>query len=156
MDQAPHLPGVYLLHFAERINPLHPCQHYVGSAADIADRLDKHAAGTGARLCQVANARSITWQWYVLAITPTAQEARLEEKRIKAQHNNRQFCPHCQQHGPTPAPALTTELYKRLSKKQKREYKRWRSQHDRANVSTNAHHDVDLQFDLADVQALPF
>ena len=51
---------VYLLHFHRPIAPgKHTCQHYMGSAEDVIERLLQHRAGQGARLCKVAIERGI-------------------------------------------------------------------------------------------------
>lgn len=81
---------VYLLHFSRPIHPSHPAQHYLGWASDLDERLRKHRKGKGSRLCAVARERGIT---FVLA--EVWQGDRILERRLKRQHNSRQFCPIC-------------------------------------------------------------
>lgn len=81
---------VYLLHFETRINPDHPCQHYLGSTDDLESRLAEHRAGTGARLPQVALERGIG---FVLARTwPGGRE---RERQLKKWKMGPRLCPVC-------------------------------------------------------------
>jgi predicted GIY-YIG superfamily endonuclease len=77
-----------LLHF-ER--PYQHAQHYLGYSPRIADRLDKHAAGTGARLTQVVKDAGIGWE---LARTWPGK-GRTEERRLKNRGSSRRHCPIC-------------------------------------------------------------
>lgn len=53
---------IYLLHFDQPISERHTCQHYLGyTSGALNERLAAHAAGTGARLTQVARSREIAW-----------------------------------------------------------------------------------------------
>ena len=89
---------VYLLHFRRRISPKHTCQHYMGSAEDLTERLGEHLAGRGSRLCQVAIERGIDWELARVWEAPAAEGRKLE-KKLKAQHNGKALCPICAQGG---------------------------------------------------------
>jgi predicted GIY-YIG superfamily endonuclease len=80
----------YLIHFSAPISPAHTCQHYLGSAHDIARRLAEHRAGKGARLTAVAVERGIRMD--VVARWPGG---RALERKLKARHNSRRLCPVC-------------------------------------------------------------
>jgi hypothetical protein len=77
---------VYLLHFSA---PVGHAQHYRGWYANRA-RLRHHEDGTGARLCQVALERGISWQ-VVLEIPGDRNLERLLKNRGSA----RRDCPVC-------------------------------------------------------------
>jgi hypothetical protein len=81
----------YLLHFARPISPRHPCQHYLGRAADLHARLAVHAAGRGARLTQVALARGIGWR----LIRTWEGETCTDERRHKTGSHGARLCPEC-------------------------------------------------------------
>ena len=81
---------VYLLCFSQPISPAHTCRHYLGWASDLGARLAEHAAGTGARLTQVARERGIGW---VVARTWPGED-RAAERRHKNTHGAR-LCPLC-------------------------------------------------------------
>ena len=80
--------GVYLLHFDQ---PYQHARHYLGWAPSIAERLERHERGTGARLTQVVKAAGIGWQ---LARTWPGK-GRTEERRLKNRGSSRRHCPVC-------------------------------------------------------------
>ena len=82
--------SVYLLHFHERINPVHPTQHYLGSTNDLDRRIREHRQGTGARLCQVAKERGIDF-----TLAEVWFGGRRLERQLKRQKNSPKFCPIC-------------------------------------------------------------
>lgn len=82
---------VYLLHFEDRINPAHPCQHYIGWAADLGPRINAHRNGTGARLTQVAAERGIGFK--VARVWPDAD--RHFERKLKNRKEAPRLCPIC-------------------------------------------------------------
>lgn len=84
--------GVYLIHFDQPISASHTCQHYLGSATDIAARLDEHLSGHGSRLCAVANDRGIGYK--IVRVWPYA-DMRLLEKSLKDRKNSPKLCPIC-------------------------------------------------------------
>ncbi|HAZ43002.1 MAG TPA: endonuclease [Cyanobacteria bacterium UBA11369] len=90
---------VYLLHFNQRINPNRPTQHYLGYAKDLDQRIRNHRLGRGARLCEVAKERGITFK--VAEVWSGVREAccfatyRSLERQLKRQKNSRRFCPIC-------------------------------------------------------------
>lgn len=82
---------VYLLHFDRPISPgKHTAQHYIGFAADLAARLEEHAAGHGARLTQVAVKRGIGWQ-----VARLWRGGRTLERRLKDRKSAPRLCPCC-------------------------------------------------------------
>src|SRR5262245_58731859 len=88
---------VYLLHFHQPIAPgKHTCQHYLGSAEDLQERLAQHRTGTGARLCQVAIERGIGWELARVWQAP-AQEGRKLERKLKNRKSGPKLCPICSQ-----------------------------------------------------------
>jgi predicted GIY-YIG superfamily endonuclease len=82
--------SVYLLHFSEPISEKHTCQHYIGYANDVEDRIRQHEAGYGARLTQVAIERGISWE--VVRIWTGGRDV---ERRLKNIHNAPRLCPIC-------------------------------------------------------------
>lgn len=79
---------VYLLHLD---TPLRHAKHYVGFADDdLAARLERHAAGQGARMLAVCRERGITWQ-----LARTWEGDRKFERRLKKWKGAAQFCPVC-------------------------------------------------------------
>lgn len=88
-------PGyVYLIHFDQRLNPDHPCRHYLGYAADLAARIQQHQTGGAhsARLMQVVKQRRVPWR-----IARVWSGSRGLERRLKNQHNTPRLCPICNQ-----------------------------------------------------------
>lgn len=85
---------VYLLHFDRPISPLHTCQHYLGFAHDLYQRLQQHRAGTGARLCAVAKERRVPYGrgFDVVAVW---QGDRTLERQLKNRKNAPCLCYKC-------------------------------------------------------------
>lgn len=83
---------VYLLHFNRPICPEgHTTQHYLGSTLrPIEERIAEHAAGRGARLCEVAAERGITFR-----VARTWEGSWVEEQKLKRRHNSPKLCPIC-------------------------------------------------------------
>lgn len=81
--------AVYLLHFDQ---PLGHARHYSGYSRqrDCQQRLERHAAGIGARLLKVALERGISWQ--VAKIWPEGDRA--FERSLKARGQTA-ICPLC-------------------------------------------------------------
>lgn len=93
MNTISNQPGhVYLIHFDERINPDHPCRHYLGYATDLATRIQQHQAGGthAARLLQVAHERRIPWR-----LARVWRGGRDLERQLKNRHNGPRLCPIC-------------------------------------------------------------
>lgn len=82
-----HTNTVYLIHFAR---PLHHARHYLGSTADLGDRLEQHRAGQGARLMAVITALGIDWQ-----LARTWPGGRDVERRLKRRKEGPRLCPVC-------------------------------------------------------------
>lgn len=82
---------VYLLHFDSPIAPgKHTAQHYLGYADNLNARIEQHRAGTGARLCEVAKERGISF-----VIARTWEGGRLLERQLKNRKNAPKLCPLC-------------------------------------------------------------
>jgi predicted GIY-YIG superfamily endonuclease len=78
---------VYLLHFKK---PIHHAQHYLGSADDVAERIERHRRGSGARLTQVVVESGIEME-----LARTWEGGRTKERELKRQKNSPRFCPVC-------------------------------------------------------------
>lgn len=78
---------VYLLHFNE---PYHHARHYMGFTTNLAERLEAHAKGTGARLMEVIANAGLSFE---LARTWTG--TRKDERKLKSAKNAPRFCPMC-------------------------------------------------------------
>lgn len=89
--QSSELVDVYLLHFSQPISEAHTCQHYLGSAIDLAARLRQHRTQPDARLLQVAKERNID---FTLARVWTNVPRTLERK-LKDQKQGPRLCPIC-------------------------------------------------------------
>lgn len=100
---APSGAGVYLLHFDCRINPAHPCRHYIGYARNIPARVEAHRAGSGSRLAAVARQRGIG---FVLA-RQWDGAGRDTERRLKRQKNAPRLCPICNPKAAAPVEVAT-------------------------------------------------
>jgi len=86
--KTPTGPTVYLIHFNQRY---HHSQHYIGfTAEDLAARLERHAAGQGARLMEVIAAAGITWR-----CVRTWTGGRVLERRLKNRKDAPKVCPVC-------------------------------------------------------------
>ncbi len=86
--------AVYLLHFAEAYPRGRRPRHYLGSAVDVAERLEQHRRGEGARLLAVIAAAGISFE---VARTWPARpgDVRRLERRLKRQRAPGRFCPLC-------------------------------------------------------------
>lgn len=87
-------PGyVYILHFSRPMgnlaNTRAQARHYSGFAEDLAARLERHAAGKGAKLTAAAVAQGISYHVYAWPAPLAA------EKLLKAQGNTARYCPAC-------------------------------------------------------------
>lgn len=83
--------AVYLLHFASPIAPgLHTCQHYIGTAKVLAERIREHRAGSGARLTEVAKERGIEF-----SVVRIWEGGRQLERQLKNRKNAPKLCPIC-------------------------------------------------------------
>src|SRR5882724_8137382 len=76
---------VYLLHFDRRYRH---AGHYTGWTRNLLARLDKHAAGRGARLLAVVQAEGIGW-----TLARTWEGTRLKERSLKRQGGASRHCP---------------------------------------------------------------
>lgn len=82
---------VYLLHFTAPVAPgRHTTQHYIGSADDLAARIQRHRLGYGARLVQVAIERGIKFQ-----VMRVWKGDRTLERKLKNMKNAPALCPLC-------------------------------------------------------------
>jgi len=84
-------PVTYLIHLERKLgsaNPRGTAGHYVGKTRNLANRLETHRAGKGARMLAAAVERGIsfdvvrTWDGDV-------------ERQIKRQRNAPRLCPRC-------------------------------------------------------------
>jgi putative endonuclease len=85
---------VYLLHFSQPIgdlsNPRGQAQHYLDYTDNLAERLERHRAGNGARIMEVVEERGIGWE-----LVRTWEGGRDVEWKLKRRHNSRKLCPIC-------------------------------------------------------------
>jgi predicted GIY-YIG superfamily endonuclease len=86
---------VYLLHFDR---PYRHAAHYTGWTTNLADRLDDHATGHGARLLAV-----ITQAGIGFTLARTWPGSRTRERALKRQGGAARRCPLC---GITPRPDI--------------------------------------------------
>lgn len=82
------LGTVYLLHFSE---PYKHAKHYIGWAKDLTARLERHSAGTGARLIEVIQEAGIEW---TLARTWEGVDRNFERAK-KRRGGASRMCPLC-------------------------------------------------------------
>lgn len=78
---------IYLLHLD---TPLAHAKHYIGKADDLAERLERHRSGNGARMLAVCRERGITWQ-----LVRTWTGDRQLERRLKSRRNAPKLCGIC-------------------------------------------------------------
>jgi hypothetical protein len=95
---------VYLLHFERSIgnqdNPHGRAQHYLGSADNLAARLERHRLGNGSKLMAAVAQAGINW-----LCVRTWEGDRDLERRLKARKNApKDLCPICR--GEQPAPPV--------------------------------------------------
>lgn len=82
---------VYLLHFSQPIAPgRHTAQHYIGFTDDLQQRIAAHRAGTGARLCEVAKERGISF-----VVAQLWEGDRALERKLKNRKSGPRLCPIC-------------------------------------------------------------
>ena len=81
---------IYLLCFTE---PYRHARHYVGWTEDLLDRLDRHAAGHGARLIEV-----ITQAGIGFTLVRICEGTRTTERAIKNAGGAVRYCPACTPH----------------------------------------------------------
>jgi predicted GIY-YIG superfamily endonuclease len=80
--------SVYLAHFE---HPLHHAKHYLGFAHSVADRVEQHRAGTGARLMEVIRDKGIGFK----VVRVWAGASRAFERKLKNRKNAPRLCPVC-------------------------------------------------------------
>jgi predicted GIY-YIG superfamily endonuclease len=91
---------IYMLCFTQ---PYRHARHYVGWTEDLLDRLDRHAAGRGARLVEV-----ITQAGIGFTLVRVCEGTRRRERAIKHAGGAVRYCPTCTPHprngrwGPVP------------------------------------------------------
>jgi predicted GIY-YIG superfamily endonuclease len=85
---------IYLIHFDEpignRANARGQAQHYIGYALDLAERLQEHARGDGARIMAAVVSYGISWK-----VVRTWKGSRKEERKLKNCKQARKICPIC-------------------------------------------------------------
>lgn len=90
-EETREMPTVYLIHFHRKY---HHAGHYLGFVdggdEELQARLDRHRAGTGARLMEVITGAGITWE-----VTRTWIGSRRFERRLKKRKNAAKLCPVC-------------------------------------------------------------
>jgi predicted GIY-YIG superfamily endonuclease len=82
---------IYLIHFATAYKQ---ARHYLGSTDDLAERIERHRAGNGARLMEVITTAGIQWE-----VVRTWKGSRKDERKLKNQHNTPRLCPVCNPKG---------------------------------------------------------
>lgn len=82
---------VYLIHFSRPISDKHTCQHYLGYASDLEERIERHRNGAGARLLAVAKERGIDFE----VVRVWKNRTRKFERHLKNQKNAKVYCPIC-------------------------------------------------------------
>jgi predicted GIY-YIG superfamily endonuclease len=100
---------IYLLHFDQ---PYKHARHYTGWTEDLLDRLDRHAAGRGARLVEVI------WQAGIgFTLVRVCEGTRATERAIKNAGGAVRYCPFCTSrplngHWPPLTADLTPRVYR--------------------------------------------
>jgi hypothetical protein len=87
------VPVTYLVHLERRMGSSHPrggARHYVGTTINLAQRLETHRAGKGARMLAAANQRGISYD--VVRTWPGGRDV---ERQLKRQRNAPRMCPTC-------------------------------------------------------------
>ena len=82
---------VYLLHFDEYLSH---AGHYLGITEDLAKRMERHAAGTGAVITSEIKTQGIGFQ----LVRAWEAESFDAERIFKKQKNGPRFCPICHPH----------------------------------------------------------
>jgi len=87
---------VYLIHLSRKIgNPANPrgqAQHYIGSACDLAARLESHRKGLGSKLMAAVAQAGISWS----CVRVWVNVPRSFERELKSKKHAQRFCPVCQ------------------------------------------------------------
>jgi predicted GIY-YIG superfamily endonuclease len=86
-------PVTYLIHLDQRLGSSHPngsAGHYLGTTTNLANRLETHRAGKGARMLAAAVERGISFD--VVRTWPGGRET---EKALKRLRNSPRLCPRC-------------------------------------------------------------
>jgi predicted GIY-YIG superfamily endonuclease len=78
---------VYLLHFDR---PYRHAKHYLGTAADLEQRLRQHGTASGARLMEVVAEHGIGWR-----LARTWDGGRELERKLKSHKHGPRLCPLC-------------------------------------------------------------
>ncbi len=78
---------IYLIHFDR---PYKQAKHYLGSTDNLAERIERHRSGNGARLIEVITAAGISW-----SVVRTWTGSRRIERRIKDRKEAPGLCPIC-------------------------------------------------------------
>lgn len=78
---------IYLIHFDR---PYKHARHYMGSADNLQERLERHKAGQGARLMEVVCSNGIGFK-----VVRTWKGGRNEERLLKNKKNTPLLCPTC-------------------------------------------------------------
>lgn len=86
---------VYLLHFDTAY--WNKCQHYLGYAKDLVQRMRRHRAGTGSKLVDYALRQGREFEIVMTKEYETCAEAKAEERRLKKTGHYKRFCPICQE-----------------------------------------------------------
>ncbi len=85
---------VYLIHFDSPLgdprNARGQAQHYIGSADDLAQRIQEHRENHGAAILRACNQQQIGWQ-----VVRVWQAERSMERKLKAHKRAADFCPVC-------------------------------------------------------------
>lgn len=81
---------VYLIHLARPVAEGRPAQHYLGYAANLAARIERHRANSGAAMLRAANLRGIPWE-----VVATWSAGRGGEVQFKRRRNHKKLCPIC-------------------------------------------------------------
>lgn len=94
MSGRPPIGTTYLVHFDRPIgsaNPRGRAQHYIGWSTDEIARIERHATGHGAKIMAAVHAAGIEAR----VVRTWPRTTRATEKKLKARHNARVFCPSC-------------------------------------------------------------
>jgi predicted GIY-YIG superfamily endonuclease len=86
-------PVCYLVHLDQALGSNHPrgrARHYLGTTTNLAQRLESHRSGKGARMLAAAAAKGIAFD--VVRTWPGGRDV---ERQLKAQRNAPRMCPRC-------------------------------------------------------------
>lgn len=80
---------IYLIHFDK---PLKHASHYIGFVErNLKKRIERHRAGSGAKILRAANEAKISWD--VVRTWPDG--TRDDERKLKNSKNSKRLCPVC-------------------------------------------------------------